>query len=644
MPVPARCACALWAMLRGSRVYEPPVIGSRTSHTSDSVGNSWNGSISAVLGSGTSSMSDSLISWKPRIDEPSKPAPSVSSPSLNSREATAKCCQVPGRSVNLRSTSATSWSRAKLTTSSGVGAVSAEIGMARGGPSGVGRGSLIRDTCGSSPRACGLEATLGGQGVALALRSNCTRHLVHMLPAQGARMSLSGASQVRRRYSRRERDRQRTSCARRRRRAEHRRRRHHGPEVPGLLGGVGGDRGAGAVGRVVLPPAPHRPRRDAARHGGLRRRAAPRRAARPRADHLPDRARRHRGQNPRAEPRRRRLRHQAVQPRGARRAHPVDPAPHRRGRARVEPPGLRGRRARRGRPRGAPRRRGGRPHGDRIPPAALPDAQPAPRPDPRAAARARLGLRLQRRRARARDLRQLPAQEARRSRPVAHPHRARRGLRPETATDMMASLRARLLAAVLALTACGLLLAGAITYVEQRSFQYSRVDQELKAAVIPVSGALEQMVGHEPYDHDGREPGRGPGGGPNFGIPAGTYGQKRDASGQVIADKVFSLNQTVTAKPALPAKLTTGEIINVNGRKGVDTRYRVIAAADPRDGTTTVVAIPLRATDDTLQQLLVVEALVIAGVLIVLGLVSWVVVRVGLLPLDRMGHTAGAIA
>ncbi|HEX6696539.1 MAG TPA: HAMP domain-containing sensor histidine kinase [Solirubrobacteraceae bacterium] len=211
----------------------------------------------------------------------------------------------------------------------------------------------------------------------------------------------------------------------------------------------------------------------------------------------------------------------------------------------------------------------------------------------------------------------------------------------------MASLRARLLAAVLALTACGLLLAGGITYIEQRSFQYSRVDQELKAAVIPVSGALEQMVGHEPYDHDGPDPdpGRGPGGGPNFGIPAGTYGQKRDASGRVIADKVFSsLNQTVTAKPALPAELTTGQIINVNGRKGVDTRYRVLAAADVRDGTTTVVAIPLRATDDTLQQLLVVEALVIAGVLIVLGLVSWVVVRVGLLPLDRMGHTAGAIA
>jgi hypothetical protein len=60
---------------------------------------------------------------------------------------------------------------------------------------------------------------------------------------------------------------------------------------------------------------------------------------------------------------------------------------------------------------------------------------------------------------------------------------------------MMASLRARLLAAVLALTACGLLLVGGITYVEQRSFQYSRIDQQLKALVMPVSHQLEQMPG-----------------------------------------------------------------------------------------------------------------------------------------------------
>ena len=106
------------------------VIGSRTSQISDSVGNSWNGSMTAVAGSGTSSMSDSLISWKPRIEEPSKPAPSVSRPSPSSRAATAKCCHVPGRSVNLRSTSPTRCSCAKATTSSGVGRC--RTGAARG--------------------------------------------------------------------------------------------------------------------------------------------------------------------------------------------------------------------------------------------------------------------------------------------------------------------------------------------------------------------------------------------------------------------------------------------------------------------------------------------------------------------------------
>jgi two-component system, OmpR family, sensor kinase len=210
---------------------------------------------------------------------------------------------------------------------------------------------------------------------------------------------------------------------------------------------------------------------------------------------------------------------------------------------------------------------------------------------------------------------------------------------------MMASLRARLLVAVLALTACGLLLVGGITYVEQRSFQYSRIDQQLKALVMPVSHELEQMPGGSGgAGHDDPDAGHGPGGGPNFGIPAGTYGQKRDASGRVINDHVFSFDQTVNAKPALPDQLTLGRFTTVDGQEGVDTRYRVVASPDPTDGTITVVAIPVRATDDTLHRLLLVEALVIAAVLVVLGLVSWVVVRVGLLPLDRIGHTAGAIA
>jgi two-component system, OmpR family, sensor kinase len=209
---------------------------------------------------------------------------------------------------------------------------------------------------------------------------------------------------------------------------------------------------------------------------------------------------------------------------------------------------------------------------------------------------------------------------------------------------MMASLRARLLAAVLALTACGLLLVGGITYAEQRSFQYDRVDQQLRASLLGVGHRLDEETGGPPGDYGDLGDHRGGGGGPDFGIPAGTYGEKRDASGRVLAARPFAVDGTVTAKPALPAQVPLGRAFTVDGQTGAGTRYRALAVRNPMDRGVTIAAIPLSATDDTLRRLLAVEALVIAAVLIVLGLVSWAVVRVGLLPLDRMGHTAGAIA
>jgi two-component system, OmpR family, sensor kinase len=206
----------------------------------------------------------------------------------------------------------------------------------------------------------------------------------------------------------------------------------------------------------------------------------------------------------------------------------------------------------------------------------------------------------------------------------------------------MASLRARLLAAVLALAAVGLLLLGGVTYYEQRSFLYERIDAQVRNASGQIGFQLEKAMGRA-TDGDEDDHGRPPGGGPNFGPPAGTYGQKRAADGTVLFGKVFA-NSTVTAKPALPAHLPIGRIITVNGQKGAGTRYRVLAEPDPRDSTINVAAVPMRATDDNLDRLLVVLALVIVAVLALLGVVSWLVVRVGLLPLDRIGHTARAIA
>src|SRR5437764_13231388 len=57
-----------------------------------------NGSITTVSGSGIRSMSDSWISWKPRIDEPSKPSPSSKTSAVSSCAGIEKCCMRPGRS------------------------------------------------------------------------------------------------------------------------------------------------------------------------------------------------------------------------------------------------------------------------------------------------------------------------------------------------------------------------------------------------------------------------------------------------------------------------------------------------------------------------------------------------------------------
>src|SRR5262245_19688147 len=79
-----------------------------------------NGSMTAVLGSGTRSMSDSWISWNPRIEDPSKPTPSSNTSAVSCPAGMEKCCISPGRSQNRTSTISMPSSPISCSTSSGV--------------------------------------------------------------------------------------------------------------------------------------------------------------------------------------------------------------------------------------------------------------------------------------------------------------------------------------------------------------------------------------------------------------------------------------------------------------------------------------------------------------------------------------------
>lgn len=211
------------------------------------------------------------------------------------------------------------------------------------------------------------------------------------------------------------------------------------------------------------------------------------------------------------------------------------------------------------------------------------------------------------------------------------------------------SLRARLISGLLILAAIGLLLLGGITYLEQRSFLLERVDQQVTSALPAVAHALEDTDARVPGAGFGPGFGRGrggPGPGPvEVSLPPGTYGERRDATGELVGSPVvLSYGQQEPPVPELPAEIEPGRLMTVDAAGDADLRYRVIATPS-RDGAgMTVAAVPLRELDATLDRLLRVEALVITAVLIALAALSWVLVRVGLRPLDRIADTAGAIA
>ncbi len=230
------------------------------------------------------------------------------------------------------------------------------------------------------------------------------------------------------------------------------------------------------------------------------------------------------------------------------------------------------------------------------------------------------------------------------------------------------SLRARLVIGLLVLAALGLVLAGAITYAEQRSFLQDRVDQQARSALPAVSHELDdqgvnvpgyaggrgfggggQGLGSRPVGGGPGGPGGGdgPGGRPNpatVNLPPGTYGQRRDAAGNVLGDVVLSYGQQSLPKPSIPTKMTVGQVVTVPAKGSSGLEYRAVALSTGDQPGTTIVAVPLQEVQRTLDRLLRVEALVIGGVLLALALLSLVLVRVGLRPLDRIGETAGAIA
>jgi two-component system, OmpR family, sensor kinase len=267
------------------------------------------------------------------------------------------------------------------------------------------------------------------------------------------------------------------------------------------------------------------------------------------------------------------------------------------------------------------------------------------------------------------------------------------------------TLRLRLLLLLVGIVAAGLLISDVVTYNALRSFLTTQVDQQLDAAAFPVGRALLSSSGlglavpaappagsstgttgttgttgasgttgaggatgsggsalrvggvsvRDPYRSSPR------GGGGLLGgstkaqrgllVTPGTYGQLRNPSGKVEAHLFFTYGGKAPTAPVLPARLpgaglpaTSDHFFEASSSGPSSVSYRVLAKPLPRGAGVIVVAVPLSDIDGTLRQLLLVELIVSAVLLVGLGIVSWVMVRRDLRPLQEMTETAGVIA
>ncbi|MGW4025830.1 histidine kinase dimerization/phospho-acceptor domain-containing protein, partial [Streptomyces sp. NPDC005009] len=191
------------------------------------------------------------------------------------------------------------------------------------------------------------------------------------------------------------------------------------------------------------------------------------------------------------------------------------------------------------------------------------------------------------------------------------------------------SLRSRLVWGAALLATLAVLAAQIIGVVVVRSWLLDRVDGQLEDFLLP-----EQT--HSPTPVPTVVPPPDPG---SITLPSDFRLTFYDAEGHQRG----TLGGGKTPGPDLPGAL--GRLGLAPGKPGTvdavsgDERWRVMVKSEP-DGTSYVVALPLDTVDGAATELLWFNVIVLAAAVTGLVVLSRWVVRIGLLPLTRMEHTA----
>jgi two-component system, OmpR family, sensor kinase len=204
------------------------------------------------------------------------------------------------------------------------------------------------------------------------------------------------------------------------------------------------------------------------------------------------------------------------------------------------------------------------------------------------------------------------------------------------------TLRARLIAGLLALLALACAVVGLVTYLALRGFLLGQLDHQLVTASQRYTGCRN---GPPP---DGDHPGDGPGGATRPG-PASCAEQQaaRTFSSVVRSGTVYDqalADGNCRLSPADSATLTS---MPVNGQPYTRTlsylgAYRLVAAPGGRHQAY-ISGLPLSSVTTTLRQVELTEAAVFSAVLLLTGVIGTGWMRLSLRPLRRVAATAAEV-
>lgn len=208
------------------------------------------------------------------------------------------------------------------------------------------------------------------------------------------------------------------------------------------------------------------------------------------------------------------------------------------------------------------------------------------------------------------------------------------------------TLRLRLVIALVALVIVAQGVGFAATYFAYRNSEYNRIDQQMRSSASQVTRQLESENNIQTGPESGGPPGGAPEGdgqprGPE--TPSGTFAQLRDKTGNVVGSVLTSPFNSASVRPKLPAVLTGNNRIfsttEVNGSGG----YRVLVVTNDSTGYT-VIAEPTTEVVNALRRLVYIEGAVVAGLILITAAGTWIIMRRGLRPLERMAGTAAQIS